>query len=298
MAGERLVPDEGLLIVLENDPAFGVGAIVDSGPARPPGGSRPRALHLERSFEALDIDGVSTLLGHELREVEGEAEGVIELEGLVTRDRVPLTFRELVESGHPAFDRRQEALLFGARRVEQVISARDEVGVRSPHLVDHSVDDAHQRRLAAPEQPRVADGSPKDATEDIASPFVRRKDAVGEQEPYGPGVVGQDAVAHRTLGRRGVGASHHLFDPLEERLEEVGVVVRVGLLQDGGDPLQPRAGIDAWRGKRMQRSFRVPIELHEDQVPELDDLPRLVQLDEFLGARHRRAIHAQIVVHL
>src|SRR5581483_5335134 len=58
-------------------------------------------------------------------------------------------------------------------------------------------------------------------------------------------------------------------DRLEDRLEEVGLIVAQDPLADGGDPLQSHTGIDARLRKRGQLSLRVAVVLHEDEVPDL-----------------------------
>ena len=57
---------------------------------------------------------------------------------------------------------------------------------------------------------------------------------------------------------------------VEQRHEEVGVVVRVPVLHDGRDPLEPHAGVDGRSGQRHERAVGAPLELHEHVVPDLD----------------------------
>ncbi len=80
--------------------------------------------------------------------------------------------------------------------------------------------------------------------------------------------------------------------------EDVGVEDRILALHHRGQPLEPRSGVDARRGKRAQRALRVPIVLHEHQVPDLHDRARIAQLDELVTARRVRPILAEVVVKL
>ncbi len=61
-----------------------------------------------------------------------------------------------------------------------------------------------------------------------------------------------------------------LRQPLDDRREEVGPVVRVDPLHHRRDALQPHAGVDRLERQRRQRPVRGAIELHEDQVPDLE----------------------------
>ena len=56
----------------------------------------------------------------------------------------------------------------------------------------------------------------------------------------------------------------------QQILEQVDLVVGVHALHHGRDTLQAHAGIDGRLGQRVQRALGVTVELHEDQVPDLD----------------------------
>ena len=62
-----------------------------------------------------------------------------------------------------------------------------------------------------------------------------------------------------------------LADRLQQRREQIRVVVREVSLDDGGDALETHAGVDGGRRQRIQLAIRLPIELHEDVVPDLDE---------------------------
>ena len=60
-------------------------------------------------------------------------------------------------------------------------------------------------------------------------------------------------------------------DPAHDRLVVVCLVDGHDVLQDGGRPLDAHAGVDVLRRQRRQRSVRMQLELHEDEVPELEE---------------------------
>ena len=112
--------------------------------------------------------------------------------------------------------------------------------------------------------------APHDLAQHIAAPFVRGDDAVGNQERGGPRVVGDHPHRDVAFGIGSVGDAGQLADALQERHEEIGVVVRVFLLHHRGDALEPHSGVDRGRGQRGQRAVGAALELHEHVVPDLD----------------------------
>ncbi len=67
-----------------------------------------------------------------------------------------------------------------------------------------------------------------------------------------------------------VGLPREGRDLRDEGREQIRVVVRHLALKHRGDPLEPHAGVDRGLGQRRHRAARVPVELHEDQVPDLE----------------------------
>ena len=115
-----------------------------------------------------------------------------------------------------------------------------------------------------------------DLAQHVAAPFVGGHDAVGDEKGHGPQMIGDDphrdvVRSRRASGRRrAVDASGLLADGVQERGEQVGVVVRGFLLDDGDNPLEPHAGVDGRGRERGEAPARVPVELHEHVVPDLD----------------------------
>ena len=70
---------------------------------------------------------------------------------------------------------------------------------------------------------------------------------------------------------------------LDDGLEDVGVVVRVLALQHAHQALEAHAGVDDVHGELLQRAVGLAVELHEHEVPYLDDL-RVVLVDEVTAA--------------
>ena len=114
--------------------------------------------------------------------------------------------------------------------------------------------------------------APHDLAQHVAAPLVRRHHAVGDEERHRAQMVGDDA--HRDVGRiadgRAVRPAGALADRVEDRREEVGVVVRELALDHRRDALEAHAGVDRRRRQRIQRAVGLAVELHEHVVPDLD----------------------------
>src|SRR5690606_2856880 len=99
--------------------------------------ARALALPLQLVLEAGDVDGIAALRRHQLRQVEREAEGVVEAEDLLPGDRTrPAEGSDLVEALHPLVDGREEALLLRSRGAQQVRAAARQLRVHLRHLLD------------------------------------------------------------------------------------------------------------------------------------------------------------------
>src|SRR5207248_10996551 len=91
----------------------------------------------------------------------------------------------------------------------------------------------------------------------------------GDHERYGAQVVGNHAVRYRALPFRfHVG---EIGDVRDDRAEQVDLVVVVRALQHRGDALEPHAGIDRRPRQVDTVAAGQLLELHEHQVPDLDE---------------------------
>jgi len=137
--------------------------------------------------------------------------------------------------------------------------------------------------------PAVAHGTAKDAPQHVAAPLVGRERAVRDRKRERADVVGDHAV-------RRVSHTHILVAELarvrrrarvalevcEERSEDVSVVVGQAVLQHRNEPLKAHARVDVARGQPAQLAGRLAVELHEDEVPDLEHV-RVVLVDKRRG---------------
>ena len=116
----------------------------------------------------------------------------------------------------------------------------------------------------------MARGAAQDAAQHVAPPLVRREDPLTDEEGTGTGVIGDHAERHVVLLVRAVGLPGELGSPFEQRAKQIGVVVAGNALQHTRESLQTQARIDRRLGERHPATVLQLLELHEDQVPELD----------------------------
>src|SRR5256885_7516040 len=235
---------------------------------------RAGALLAQLPLEPGDVHRLTALAGDQLRQVDREAERVVQLERLRAGDgfRTP----QLLEPLEPALDRVEEALFFGARDAFQVTALLDQLRVHVSHQPTHRVHQLHQRRLAAAQQPGVTHRPTEEAPQDVAAPLVRWVDTVRQQERYGARVVRQHPVGRASRSPI-VLLSHGLHRALDDRGEEIGVVVRGDVLHHRREALEAGAGVYRGSGERGAGPVCLLVILHEHEIPTLEQVPFLAQ---------------------
>jgi hypothetical protein len=126
----------------------------------------------------------------------------------------------------------------------------------------------HQRVPGA-EQLRMAHRAAHDPAQHIAAAFVRGQHAVGDQERGRAQMVGDDAQRCLLLAVR-VGAGQ-LGDGADQGDEQIDLVIVVLALQHRRDTLQTGAGIDRRFRQRIADAALELLELHEHEIPDLDE---------------------------
>ena len=262
-----------------------------------PGGPGTVALLAHEPLESLLIHLHAALLRGVTGEVQREAVGVVQTEGVVAGDDPALrgALDHLAQQARALLERAGELLGLRADRVGHLRLLGAQFGVAVPVAVG---DHIHQPREALRSQPQVrplADRAPDDATQDVVAPLVARAHPIGGEEGHGAPVVSQHA--HRAIHARvgAVSAPGCLLCPGDERLESVGLEDRVLALEDGGQALQPRPGVDVLRGQGAERPVCGAVVLHEHEVPVLQEAVRPGDRSA-LGPECRPAVEVQLGV--
>ena len=236
-----------------------------------PGGARLRLLLLHRRCEARQVDRNAAALERVLGEVERKAESVVETEGDVAGQRRAGTeaLGRLVEQGEPARQRPAEARLLQVQRFRDHRFGAREFRIGPAHLGDQHRHQPEHDRVAGAKQMSMAHGATHDAAQHIAAALVGGQHAVGDQEARRAQMVGDDPVTGAVLPLRL--DADEIDRGLNQRPEQVDVVIVVDALQDGRDALQPHAGVDRRARQVDALAAGKLLVLHEDEVPHLDE---------------------------
>ena len=117
----------------------------------------------------------------------------------------------------------------------------------------------------------MADGAAHDAAEHVRAAHAVREDALRDQERGGARVVRDDTHGDVVIRlRRAVALAADHGGEVHDGTQEVCVVVAEHVLRDHAHTLESGASVDAGRGERHQAAVRLPIELHEHEVPQLE----------------------------
>ena len=253
------------------------------------GGAGTLLLLGQFGLEAVQVDGVAALGGDQFGQVDREAVGVIEDEGVGAGNLLGAGgFGHIVvQHADAAVEGAQEGhLLFTDDAFDQFLLGR-KFRIGTAHVGDQLGNEAAEERLGKTEEGiAVADGAAQDAADDIAGLDVGRQLAVGDGEGDGTDVVGADAHGHVGLLSVMVFLAAEFFQPADQAAEDVGLVVAGLALEHHAEALETQAGVDALGRKRLEVAVGFAVVLHEHQVPDLDDLV-VVGVDE-AGARDRR----------
>ena len=246
--------------------------------ARPgPGGAGLGLLFGHRRIKAGDLDPAPLFAQRVLRQVQRKAVGVIQPEGRLARQVRPFGQPPdfVRQQPQPPVERLAEAGFLAAQRFLDHRLRAGQFGIGRAHLADQRRNQTVHQRILRPQHVRMAHGAAHDAAQHIAAALVRRHHPVRDQKAGGPQVVGDDAVMD-LAGAVGVAAGC-MGARLDQRAHQVGVIVVVLALQQRADPFQPHAGVDRGVGQRFHAAILELLELHEDEVPDLDEpIPVLV----------------------
>jgi len=240
-------------------------------------GAGAGALFVHAAVERRLVDVEALFGGHQDGEVEGEAVGVVELEGLLAGEHGRIGLLQFgdgfVEVGDAAVEGGGEGFLLGAQGADDFLAAGGQFGEEAAHLLFEDGEQLAEEGLHEADVAAVAGGAAQQAAQDVAAAVVGGHDAVGDGERQRAQVVGDDPHGHGGFVLE-VGLAGELGDGLDEGHEDVGVVVGRLALDDGDDALEAHAGVHALGRQFVEGAVGLAVVLHEDVVPDLDDLGR------------------------
>ncbi len=104
--------------------------------------------------------------------------------------------------------------------------------------------------LLMPEHFPVTRGAAQNSSQDIAASFVAGHNAVADQKGHRAAVIGNDPDGNIVVGIFAVGFAGCFFDKADDRSKQIGIVIALDALNDGGEALQSHARIDVGFGQR------------------------------------------------
>ena len=230
--------------------------------------ARSLALLLHQACE-LFLVHLEPALGRELlRQLERKAVRVVQAKGFLGSDLAlgDDSFEQLL----PTFESLGEPVFLTADVLLDSRLVLFQLRVDGAHLPTHDRSELPHESVRQPELSSVTNRASNDPPQDVPAAFVRRHDTLGDQERRGASVLDDDPVGLRHLRGRPVRFIRMLPDPGEQRLEGVDVEERVDALEEHRRPLEAHARVDVLLRERRQRAVLGEVELHEDEVPELE----------------------------
>ncbi len=209
--------------------------------------------------------------GDLLGQLDREAVGVVQHEGVRARDGLRASAQQVLEPRQPRLEGLHESRLLLLEQAQDavavpgqllVVGAEDLDGARCDRGEEGVVDAEPLARAPA------RHGAAQQAAQHVAGALIAGQRALGHREGERAHVVGDDARVAQVGGpaRRAPGLRQHLG---HQRGEDVGLEDGVHALQDEREPLEAHAGVDARARQRLERAVGLGVELREDEVPEL-----------------------------
>ena len=252
--------------------------------------------------EALAIDTQSLLGGHFQGQIDREAVGVVQLEGLRTADLAALGLglaRGQIEDLRSGSQRPAEGFFLGVGDLRDALPFGIDLGVGGAHHVAAHRQQLRQHRIVHPKQTHRANRTAQQAAQHIAAGLIAGSHPIGHQHQRRTDVVGDHAHPHVVIAIAPVGLARQLGRPGQHRTDLVDLVHVVDALQQIRDPLQAHAGVDVLARQRPS-DIEVVLGAHrrqflglEHQVPDLQE-PILVGLRTAVGAELRAAIDVDL----
>ncbi len=241
---------------------------------------------LHGGIKAVSVQGDALLLGHLRSQIDRKAEGVVQEEGLVSRDAAIARLGFVGGAGEhdqTAIERLEEGLFLLFDDRSDIVRSLDEFWKGAAQRADdrwHQT--AQQWFLGAERLPRHPDAAAQDSSKHEATSVRTGQGAIGHRHDEAADVVCDDSVGHigvaahaACVGRR----SGFSLNRFEDGCPQVGVVVAADTLQYSHDSLEPHAGIHMLGRQWHKCSVLAAVVLNEHQIPEFDDVG-MVEIDQ------------------
>ena len=275
--GDHLGPLHSGVIIAHKLGLGDVLAELHAGPAQIAQGltglAGPLALLLHLLVELLLVQGHALLLHHLQGQVDGEAIGVVQLEGVAAGEGLlPLGLvagEHLVEDLQAAVDGLGEVLLLHPDDLGDIGLTLPQLGIVALVFVNNGVHYLIQEGTVHTQQLSVAGGPAQQAAQHIAPALVAGQHAVADHKGGGADVVGDDPQGHVDGVALAILGPGDLGDLVGDVHHGVHVEQGVHVLAHHGQTLQAHTGVDVLLLQLGIVALAVVVELGEHHVPDL-----------------------------
>ena len=240
-------------------------------------GAGAALLLLHLGAEGLLVHLNACLSGDLLGQIQGEAEGIVQLEGLQTGQnagaavlcRTLDVVDQAVQDVHALVDGAVEAFLFRSDDLLNVIGMLFQLRITGLAGLDHGIHQLGQEGAIDAQHPAVTGGTAQQAAHHVTAALVGRQNAVAGHEGGGPDVVGNHADGDIGLVVQAVGLAAHPLHMVQQGLNGIHLKQVAHALHHAGQALQAHAGIDVGPFQQGVIALAVGVVLAEHQVPYL-----------------------------
>ena len=248
----------------------------------------PRAFlrFFHRLLEPSKINLKPPLLRHDLRQVDREAVGVVELEGVLARNSSACGIK-VIKHLDPPIKCPPKALLFIRNNLIHPLRIVPQLRERITQQLHNSGGQVRHEPLRRIELlTTIPNRTPQDTTQHIPAALITRSRPIGDRHHKRTNMIRDHAVRfiHTALIFRAelpaVRASpRQLLNLRKDRHEQIRVVVAPHILQHRHNPLQPHPRIHMLRRKHTQLAALKTIELDKHIVPDLKHI-RIIHIHQ------------------
>ena len=228
-------------------------------------------LHL--CVEAVLVD-LQTLLGGDLLgQIQREAEGIVQLEGVHAAQQLLVcllqTVDHVVQDVHAGIDGAGKVCLLGADDLLDIGVMLAQLGVGGLAGLDDGLHQIHEEGVVDAQHPAVACSTAQQTAQHIAAALVGGQDAVRHHKGAAADMVGDDADGDIGLGVLLVGLACNVLHMVQHTLHGIHLEQIAHVLHHAGQTLQAHAGINVGACQTLVVTLAVGIELAEHEVPDL-----------------------------
>ncbi|MND20558.1 hypothetical protein D3C80_108910 [compost metagenome] len=235
--------------------------------AKTAGLTRTTALFFHCSFKARFVDFDIALAANVCGQVNRETVSVIQAESGVAVQRIAGQFGQLfIEQSQTALKSTRKLLFFGFQNLLDQRLLAFQFIARCTHDANQWPHQLIEEGIFRAQHVAVTDSTTNDTAQHVATVFIRRGHAVSNQERTRANMVRDNA--QRFVAQ--IGCTGHFSHGFNQGAEQIDVVVGVDVLQNSRDTLQTHTGIYGRLRQRLHSAVNLTVELHEDDVPDLN----------------------------